>query len=151
MRRSTCLSCSMNYRTLNSSSNNFEMNYILMHKCTTFSTSRVFLRFLSSVGTGSTCYHNTLSNKIRSDRTSKHLDRLMHSMQSVFAKSLNLTKVKESGTQIHTIHSHIAEIYAVLIHWWKRTLSHYLAEVNAALLLCWAIPNNNSVSSYTQS
>ena len=37
-------------------------------------------------------------------------------MHSVFAESLNLPQVKDSGTQIHTIHYYIAEIYSVLLH-----------------------------------
>ena len=31
-------------------------------------------------------------------------------MHSIFAKKLSLSQVKDLGTQIHTIHSYIAEI-----------------------------------------
>ena len=39
-------------------------------------------------------------------------------MHSVFAESLSLSQVDDSGTQIPTIHYYIAEIYPVLLHWW---------------------------------
>ena len=61
---------SMNYRTLNSSSKIADLEHILMHKCTIYSTSSLFRRFLMSARSGSTCYHNALSNEINSDRTS---------------------------------------------------------------------------------
>ena len=48
-------------------------------------------------------------------------------MHSVFAESSSLSQVKDSGTQIHTLHYYIAEINPVLIHWWG---------VYAVLLLC---------------
>ena len=62
-------------------------------------------------------------------------------MHSVFAESLSLSQVKDSGTQIHTILYYIAEIYPVLIHWWG---------VYAVSLLCWGIRYNITLSSYTQ-
>ena len=57
-------------------------------------------------------------------------------MHPDFAQTLNLSQVKHSNTQIYTIHSYIAEKY-------------YFAEVNAALLLCWAIPSINTFFWYT--
>ena len=117
----------INYRTLNSSSNITELEHTLMHKCTTFSASRLFHRFLMSARSRSTGYHITLLNKINSDRTSKNIDGLMHSVHSVSAESPNLSQVKDSATQIHTIQYYIAEIYPVLIHWWG---------MYAILLLC---------------
>ena len=60
----------INYRALNSSSKIAELKFTLMHKCTTLSASRFFHRFLMSARSGSTRYHNALSNKIRWDRNS---------------------------------------------------------------------------------
>ena len=62
-----------------------ELNQTLMDKCTTFSASRLFHRFLMSARSGSTRYHKALPNKISSDRTSYYLDGLMH---WVFAQKL---------------------------------------------------------------
>ena len=53
----------MNYRTLNLSSKIAELERILIHKCTTFAASRLIHSFLMSAGSGSTRYHNVLSNK----------------------------------------------------------------------------------------
>ena len=77
-----------------------------------------------SARSGSTRYHKALLNKISSDCTSKYLDGLMH---SVYAGSLSLSQVKDSGTQIQPLHYYIAEIYPALIHWWG---------VYAILFLC---------------
>ena len=62
-------------------------------------------------------------------------------MHSIFAGSLNLSQVKDLGTQIHTIQFYILEIYPVLHIGGGYTLSYYIAEVYAALVLCWAILN----------
>ena len=90
----------INYRTLNSSSKNAELKYTLMHKCTTFSASRLFHSFLMSARSGSTRYRNAMANKITPDRKSKYIDGLLH---SVFAESFNLYQSKDLDTQIHTI------------------------------------------------
>ena len=95
-----------------------------MHKCTIYSTSGLFLHFLISPWSGSTRYHNALSNEISSDRTSFYVDDRMH---SVFAQNLNLSQLKGSSTQIQIIQYYIEEIYSILIHWWG---------VYAILLLC---------------
>ena len=47
-----------------------ELKHTLTHKCTTFSTSRLFHHFLMSARSGSTRYHNALTNKISWDLTS---------------------------------------------------------------------------------
>ena len=39
-------------------------------------------------------------------------------MLSVIAENLNLSQVKELGTQIQTIYYYIAKILPVLKHWW---------------------------------
>ena len=114
----------INYRTLNSSSKIAELKHSLMHKCTTFSASRLFHCFLMSARSGSTRYHNALPNKINSDGTSYYIDGLLH---SVFAESLKLSQDKELDAQIHTIHYLIAELYLVLIQWLR---------VHAILILC---------------
>ena len=44
-------------------------------------------------------------------RASQLQDELMH---SVFAENFNLSQVKDSGTQIHTLHYYIAENIACL-------------------------------------
>ena len=57
-------------------------------------------------------------------------------MHSVFVESLNLAQVKDSNTQIHSIHSYIAEdTLSYYIHE-ECTLSYFFAEVQAALLHC---------------
>ena len=62
-------------------------------------------------------------------------------MHSVFAESKNLSQVKDSNNQIHTIQSYIAERYLVLIHSWR---------VYAILLLCWDTRCLITMLSYTQ-
>ena len=62
------------YQTLNSSSKIAEIKHTLMHKCTTFSPSTPFHRFLMSARSGSTRYQKTLSNKINSVCTSQYTD-----------------------------------------------------------------------------
>ena len=60
----------INYGTLKSFEEIAELKLTLMHKCLTFSASRLFHRFLMSAQSGSTRYHNQLSKNIISDRTS---------------------------------------------------------------------------------
>ena len=60
----------INCRAQNSSSKIAELKHNLMHMCTTSSASRLFHQFLMSARSGSTPYHNALSNNISSDRTS---------------------------------------------------------------------------------
>ena len=105
----------MNYRTLNSSSKIAELKHTLMHKCTIYSTSRLFHHFLLSARSDSTRYHIALLNEINSERTAYYIDGPMH---SVFAENLNLSQVKGSGKQIHPILYYIEEIYPILIHGW---------------------------------
>ena len=128
----------INYRTQNSSSETAESKHFLMHRCTSFPASRLFQRFSMSARSGSLRYHNALSNTISSDRTSKYIDGLMH---SVFAEYLNSSRGKDTSTQIHTIQYYIAEMYPVLIHWWG---------VYAILLLCWGTRCRVILLSYTQ-
>ena len=128
----------INYPTPYSSSKIAELKHTLMHKCTTFSASRLFHRFLMSARSGSTRYHTALPNKINSNRTSYYNEGFMH---SVCAESLNLSQVKDSDIQFHTIHYYIAEIYPVSLHWWG---------VYAILLLCWGLRWLNTLLSYTQ-
>ena len=54
-------------------------------------------------------------------------------MHSVFAQSLNLCKVKDSGSQIHTILFYIAEIYLSEYIGGECTLTYSFAEVYATL------------------
>ena len=61
------LRCPINYRILNSSSKTAELKQTLMQKCTAFSVSGLFQRFLLFARSGSTRYYITLSNKISSD------------------------------------------------------------------------------------
>ena len=63
-----------------------------------------------SARSGFTRSHNALVNKISSDCTSWYTDDPMH---SVFAESKNLSQVKDSNNQIHTIQFYIAERYLV--------------------------------------
>ena len=106
---------SIKYQTLNSTSNTAKLKHTLMHKGTTFSTTRLFHRFLLSAWSGSTRCQKLLSNKISSDRTSCYLDGPMHTMLSVFALKLNSIQLKDSGTQILTIYYYITEVYPVLV------------------------------------
>ena len=130
------LAAPINYQTPNSSSKIADLKHTLMQQSTSFSASRLFHRFLMSARSGSRRYHNALPNKIISDCTSYYIDGLLH---SVFAESLNLSQVKDSDSQSHNIHYHLAEIYPVLIHWCM--LSYYFAEVYATLFFCGAIPS----------
>ena len=85
-----------------------------MHKCTIYSTSGLFRHFLIPPRSGSTRYHNALSNEISSDRTSFYVDGPKH---SVFTENLNLSQLKGSSTQIHIIHYYIEEMNSILIPW----------------------------------
>ena len=62
-------------------------------------------------------------------------------MHSVFAESLNWSQDKDSDTQIHAIQYFIAEIYPVLIYWWR---------LHAIFLICWGIRCFITLLSYTQ-
>ena len=115
---------SLNYRSLNSCSKIAELKHTFMHKSTIYSTSRLFHHFLMSARSGSTRYHNALSNKSASHGTSYYIYGPMH---WVFAQNLNLSQGRGSGTHIHTIHYYTEEIYPILIHWWG---------VYAILLFC---------------
>ena len=101
----------INYRNRKSGSKISELKHTLMHKCTTISASRLLHRFLTSARSGSKRYHIAKSNKISSDRTSKYIDGLMHSGS---AGSLNLSQLKDSGPQTHTIHYYTAELFLIL-------------------------------------
>ena len=148
----------INYRTLNSSSKIPELKHTLMQPS---QLQGYFHRFLVSARTGCTRYHNALANKISSDCTSEYIDGFIH---SVFAESLNLSQVKDSGTQIHTIRYYIAEIYLVLIHWWglyailllcwgtrclitwlSYTQQYYIVVVYSTVVHCWTIPTTNTL------
>ena len=62
-------------------------------------------------------------------------------MNSAFAESLNLSQVKDSGTQIHAVHSYIVEVYLVVIQSWG---------LYANLLLCGGTRCLITLFSYTQ-
>ena len=91
-----------------------------------------------SAQSGSKRSHNALANKISSDRTSWYIDGLMH---SVVAENFNLTQVKDSGTQIITLHYYIAENIACL---------NTFVGVYAIFLLCWGTGCLITLLSYTQ-
>ena len=106
-----------------------------------------YISFLLSVRTGSTRYHNTLSNIIGSDRAFQYSHGLMH---SVSAESLTLSQVNDSGAQIHTIRFYIAEVYSTSLHCCAipnpntlmiYTLLYHVDEHLPFLLLCRAIPS----------
>ena len=65
----------------------------------------------------------------------------MQTMQSVFAESLTLSQVKDLGTQIHTIHFYIADLYQGLQHWWW---------LYAILIFRWGKPCFIPLMSYAQ-
>ena len=125
----------LNYLTLKSTSNIAKLKHTLIHKCLSFSASRLFHHFIMSARSGSTRYLITLSNKVSSDCKSYYIDGLMHSIYSVSAERLNLSQVKDSATQMNTIHYDIAEKNPVLKHWWG---------VFAILLLRWSIRRPNT-------
>ena len=70
-----------------------------------------------------------------------HHNTLTVFLHSVFAEGLNFSQVKDTDTQIRTIHYNIAEIYLVLKHLWG---------LYATLLLCWGIRCLYTLLSYTQ-
>ena len=84
-------------------------------------------------------YHNTLLNKIGSDRTSKNIDGFMH---SVFAESPTLFQLNDSDTQNQTIKTYINEVNPVLIRWWL---------LYVILLLCSGTACFITLLSYTKS
>ena len=96
--------------------------------------------------TGCTRFHNTLWNKIGSDRTSYYIDGPIH---SVFAESPTLSQFYDSDAQIQTIYYYITEVYRLntlvgslryLITLLKYILFYYIVELNT-----------NKTLSYTQS
>ena len=126
-----------------------------MHKCTTYSASRLFHLFLKSARSGSTRYQNAMLNNISSDRTSYYADGLMH---SVFAERLNLSQVKDSVTQIHTRHcgnipclNTLVRSVRYLIILLKYTLHYYSVELYPALLQCCCILYHKTLLGFTQS
>ena len=147
----------INYRTLNSSSNSAELKHTLMHKCTNFSASRLFHRFLMSARSGSTRRHNTLSNEITLDRTSFYIDGLMQSMHSVFGGSLNLSQELghpnpyQTLLQCGNLHCLITLVGNVryLITLLRYTLPYYSVELYPTLLHCWGIPCLFTLLSYS--
>ena len=88
-------------QSCNSSSYTADLKHILMHKCTTFSTSRLIQRFLLSARTGSTRYQKTLSKKVARVANPNTLTFLCTRFVPI-AKSF--FQIKDSGTQIHTLH-----------------------------------------------
>ena len=110
-----------------------------------------------SAMSGFTRSHNALANKISSDRASEYIDGLMH---SVFAKTFKLLQVKDSGTQIHTLHYYIAENIACLNTFvgsvryiftlLRYTLTYYSVELYQELLHCCGILYPNTLLEYTQ-
>ena len=106
----------MKYQTLNPSSKIAELKHTLVHKRTIYSTSRLFRHFSMSARSGSTRYHNALSNEISSDCTSYYIDGPMH---SDFAENSKLTQVKRLDMQVHTTQYYIEELYPILSHWWR--------------------------------
>ena len=54
-------------------------------------------QFSMSARSGSTRYRITFSNKVGPERSSKHIDRLILSMQSVFAENLNSSLISRQG------------------------------------------------------
>ena len=97
--------------------------------------------------TGSSRFRNILWNKIDLDRTSYHIDGLIH---SVFLESLNLCHFYDSDAQIQTIIYYFTEVYRLnsfagnlryLITLLKYTLFYYLVE---------RITNKITLLSFTQ-
>ena len=126
-------------------------------RCTTFSASRQFRHFLMSAQSGFTRSHNALANKISSDCTSFYIEGLMH---SVFAKNFNLSQVKDSGTQIHSLHYFVAENIACLNTFvgsvrylftlLRYTIPYYSVELYPALIHCCGILYLNTMQGYIQ-
>ena len=104
------LSFPINYQTLNSLSKIAELKHGLMHKWTTFWVSSLFHCFLMSARSGSIRQYNISSNTISRDRTSKHIPVVYILCTPFLPKNPNLSQVKNSSTQIYTLHYYIAEI-----------------------------------------
>ena len=81
-------------------------------------------------------------------------------MHSVFAQNFNLFQVKDSDTQIHTLHYYIAENMACLNTFvgsvrylftlLRYTLPYYSVELHPALIHCCGILYPNTLMDYTQ-
>ena len=69
----------INSRNQKSPSITAELKHTLVHKCTTFSASRLLHRFLVSARTGFTRYQKTLTKIVGSDCTAQYIDGLMKS------------------------------------------------------------------------
>ena len=81
-------------------------------------------------------------------------------MHSVFAENFNLSQVKDSGTQIHTLPYYIAENIDCLNTFvgsvryrftlLRYTLPYYSVELYPALIHCCGILYPNTLLDYTQ-
>ena len=81
-------------------------------------------------------------------------------MHSVFAENFNLPQVKDSSTQIHTLHSYIAENIACLNTFvgsvrylftlLRNTLPYYSVVLYPALLHCCGILYPNTLLDYNR-
>ena len=110
-----------------------------------------------SVQSGFTRSRNALANKISWDRTSYYIDGLMN---SVFAEIFNSSQVKDSDTQIHTLHYYIAQNIACLntlvgsvrylFTLLRYTLPYYSVELYPALIHCCGLLYPNTLLDYTQ-
>ena len=107
--------------------------------------------------TCSKCFHNTLWNKIGSDRTSWYIDGIIH---SVFTESLTVSHLHHSDTQIQTICCFSTEVHRLstlvgsvryLITFLKYTLFYYIVQLYPTISHCWAIANPNTFLRYTPS
>ena len=114
-----------------------------------------------SAQSGFTHSHNALANKINSERILQYIDGVMH---SIFAGNFDLSQVKNSGAQIHTLQYYIAENVACLTTFvgsvrhlftlLRYTLPYYSIELYqqlynfveySTLIHCWTIPNTNTL------
>ena len=82
-----------------------------MHKCTIFSASRLFHRFLMSARYGSTRYHNAVPNKISLDCTSEYLDGLMQSIITHCWGIANFNTLLN-----YNLSSSIVELWSILVY-----------------------------------
>ena len=124
------------YRTLNSSLIISELLWLVSLHPSQF--LKLFHHFLLSARSGSTRYHNTLSNKISSDCISKNIDGLMHSMHSVFFRKPKLIWSQELW---------YPNPYPTLLHCGKNHFLRHSWEVNAIFLPCRGIRCLNSLLS----
>ena len=146
-------------QTLSSFSLIAELKHTLMHKSTKFPASRLFHLFWISAGSGSTRYHNTLSDKISSDRTSYYIGGLMHSMQSVFAENLNLSQALGHPYPYHTLLQSgfltwlnpLVGSVRYLISLLRCTLPYYSVEPYPTFLNCWGTIYLDTLLSRTRS